>query len=273
MIICTSVEVQAAKKSDDWISKSLIDYEPLQNLLLEYPDASKVEDKTSYILDVTTKNSKGDILKKEKKTFSNLEDMETYVAVSENEIVPYSIEHGETAYKTYTKMRVGLTLYKYSSSYYFVAFVYEWLTPPSTSAFTNMTEGVVGLALDTGLSMDGSSYAGRLTINYWDHTETRTNSNGGLSIQATGTQGIGYPFSFYNPNKYADSAEGVISCKAYKQAPNFEYVSAYGEYADVSMTLDLDNFSVSIPAGISFNLATSKTSYSIQDTLTVKDLY
>ncbi len=265
--------IQASTTYDNWISESLSDYEPLQTLIKKHPEAKMVENSTKYILTEITKDKEGNVLEANEKVFTNISSMQKYEnqLKKENNIVPYTIGDQETKYKTYAKMKVGLSMYKYSSSRFFVAFVYDWLTVPEYDLLTYY-KAVVGLALDSGLSMDSSSYGGRVTLtNINGDTIMRNSLNGGVDIKATGTQGIGYKIKeSHQWNGAIVDMEGVISCEANKNQPTDNFCSAYGEYAHVSTTLNLDNFSVSLDGGISFGLTTTKTPYSFQDSLYIR---
>ncbi|WP_312698849.1 hypothetical protein [Sedimentibacter sp.] len=266
--------VQAVTVSEeDWISKALSDYEPLQSMLEQYPNAEKVQSNIKYVLTETIKDKDGEILNITQKNFDNLSKMQNYEEqlVEINNITPYVVGDGETKYKTYTKMRVGLALYKYNSNRFFVAFVYDWLTQPDYDALLKY-KGVVGLALDSGLSMDGTSYAGRVTMKIIDgSTIMRNTQNGGVNIKATGTQGIGYKIeeSAQNTGLILEM-EGVISCEAIKTSSNIIATSAFGEYAYVGFTPNLNSFSVSFPKGVSFGIGTTKTPYTYQDALDLR---
>lgn len=266
----SSITVQADDTHNNWVSQILNDYEPFQKMIKQNPNAKMVQNNTEYLLTETIKDKEGNILETNKQTFSTMSNMIAYEnqLKQKDMIRVYSIGDGEIKYKTYTKMKVGLALYKYNSSEFFVAFVYDWLTQPDYDIFTYY-KAVVGLALDSGLVMDGTSYGGRVTLKLINgNTIIRNDLNGGVSIKATGTQGIGYKIKeSHQTNGAIVDMEGVISCDAYKASPSYNYCSAYGEYADVSYTFNLDSFSVSFPAGISFSAATEKTSYNYQDAL------
>lgn len=266
----SSITVQAADTHDNWTSQILSDYEPFQKMLREDPNAKMIQNNTEYLLTETIKDKEGNILETNEKTFSTMSSMLNYEnQLKQKDMIRiYSIGDGETKYKTYTKMRVGLSLYKYTNGKFFVAFIYDWLTTPDYDILSYY-KAVVGLALDSGLTMDGTSYSGRVSIkNIANQDIMRNTLNGGVVIQATGTQGIGYKIKESHQKIGAiKDMEGVISCDAYKTSPSYTYCSAYGEYADVSLTLNLDDFSVSIPAGISFGFGTTKTSYNYQDAL------
>lgn len=258
--------------SDNWITACLSDYEPLQSLLEEYPDAKLVQTSTTYILNKVTVDDKGNILKREEKKFPSLSSLEKYEEMSKKSdvLMPNTVRDGGETYTDYSKIRIGLALYRYSSTRFFVASTYEWLEPFDYDYLLEY-KAAVGLAVGDGLSMEGSSYAGRVTMtNIRGDIIQKTNGNG-LRIQATGAYGIGYSFTQKaQRDGVIKHMQGVISCTAYKTSSAITNCPAYGEYADVSFSLDLDNFSVSIPAGISFNLFTSYTAYSHQDNLDLR---
>ena len=263
--------IQAQAATNDWMALELSDYEPFQEILRDHPDATIVQSNTSYVLTETIKNDNGDIVSLKAIKFSSLANMNNYQRVARDQelVIPNTISPGNTYYVTYSKMQVGLQFLRYStgSGYeYFVACLYNWLTPPDMNVL-EQTVGVVGLALDTGLVMNGGSYDSRMTYVRSGQTYREY-----PSVMATGTQGIGYCFNIVNDVIYnVTSMSGVISCTAKKSFPSAELVSAYGEYAAVNYTLDLTSFSVSLSGGISFRLATSKTPYSVQDNLDVRN--
>lgn len=266
----SSITVQAADTHDNWTSQILNDYEPFQKMLREDPNAKMIQNSTEYLLAETIKDKEGNVIETSEKTFATMSSMIAYEnQLKQKDMIRiYSIGDGETKYKTYTKMRVGLSLYKYTNGKFFVSFVYDWLTKPGYDIFTYY-KAVVGLALDSGLTMDGTSYGGRVSMKFINGTTLmKNNLNGGVFIQAAGTQGIGYKIKeSHQTNGEIVNMNGVISCDAYKTSSASSYCSAYGEYADVNVTLDLDDFSVSIPGGISFGFGTNKTPYNYQDAL------
>ncbi|MDF2872062.1 MAG: hypothetical protein K0R05_3637 [Anaerocolumna sp.] len=255
------------------MSEQLKDYEPYQELIKEYPNAQKVQSNTNYILSEIVSDQNGEIIKTTEKTFSDRKSMDKYQEEKEIENIQsnfnvYTVNPGETVYNTtYTQMQIGLSLYKYTSNRLFVACVYDWLTPPAT--LLDYTKGIVGLALASMMSMDGSSYAGRVTAVQITSGKVKnyTSSNGRLSIQATGNNTIGYFFSL----PYASSdVYGVISCEAYKNFPEVNYCNAFGEYDSINYILDISNFSVSYPTGISIGTANVKTPYTVNDALNLR---
>lgn len=275
--------VSTVTSDDDWISQALSDYEPLQSLINEYPETVLIQNDTEYILNETKKDKDGNILETNRKNFSSLLSMQKYEKklkegknvkeLSDGTVIIFSIGDGETKYSTsYSKIKVGLSLYKYSSEKFFVANVYEWLTTPDVNWYYDH-KAVVGLSLGSQLSMDGpSTYGGRVTLtNYLGETFMRNNLNGGLTIQATNAEGIGYSI---NENAQhiglISGIEGVLSCKATQTNPSDTACSAFAEYDYVSATLGLNNFSVSFPGGISFSSATTKTRYTYQNTLDLR---
>lgn len=271
--------------SDDWISQALSDYEQLQTLKKKYPDTEMVENTTKYILNETKKDKDGNTLAVNKREFSNDSDLEKYLDKIKKEeikkekkveekkdgtVTTYMVEDGQTKYVTYTKIKVGLALYKYSSEKFFVACVYTYTTKPEID-LTYHHQGIAGLALGTQLAMDGqSSYGGRVTItNYLGEETVRNTINGELSIQATGTQGIGYSVHESETDLgLITGLEGVISCTATQTNPSDTVCSAFGEYDYVRSTIG--GFSVSYPSGISVGLATVRTRYTIQDALDLR---
>lgn len=272
--------------SDDWISQALSDYEPLQTLKKEYPNTEMVENNTKYILNETEKDKNGNILAVKKREFLNESDLDKYLDKIKKEEIKkgkkieekkdgtvsiYLIEDGETVYNnSYTKLKIGLSLYKYSSEKFFVACVYEYKTKPEID-LTYHHKGIAGLALGTQLAMDGkSSYGGRVTItNYLGEKTVRNNLNDGLDIQATGTQGIGYRIHEAETDLgLITGLEGVISCTATQTNPTDTSCSAFGEYDYLSISLG--GFSVSYPSGISVGTGTVRTRYTIQDALDLR---
>lgn len=154
---------------------------------------------------------------------------------------------------------------------FFIACVYEYKTKPEID-LTYHHEGIAGLALGSQLAMDGkSSYGGRLTItNYQGIKTVRNDLNGGLNIQATGTQGIGY--SIHESETalgLITGLEGVISCTATQTNPSDNVCSAFGEYDFIRSSV-LNGFSVSFPLGISVQPGTVRTQYTIQDALDLR---
>jgi|GEM_PF-1627209 len=271
--------------SDDWISQALSDYEPLQTLKKEYPDTEMVENTTKYILNETEEDKDGNTLAVKKREFLNDSDLEKYLDKIKKEEIKkgkkveekkdgtvsiYLIEDGQTKYVTYTKLKIGLSLYKYTSEKFFVACVYNYTTKPEID-LTYHHQGIAGLALGPQLAMDGqSSYGGRVTItNYLGEKTVRNNLNGGLSIQATGTQGIGYSVHETETDLgLITGLEGVISCTATQTNSSDTVCSAFGEYDFVRS--GLGGFSVSYPSGISVGLVTIRTRYTIQDALNLR---
>ena len=275
LLLSNNLFIAQAKEdsSDDWMLQELIDYEPYQELIKEHPNTEKVATKTKYILSEIVSDQNDNIIKSTEKSFSNQKSMDLYQKQLEEEnkasdVSMSIVSPGETKYNTsYTKIRVGLSLYKLSSDYFFVAFVYDWLTPPPTTLL-DYTKGAVGLCLDSGMSINASSIGGRVSATLLSGEEDMLNTvNGRLMIKSDSINGIGYAFSL----PYATSdISGVISCNAYKNTPNTDYCSAFGEYDVVSKTLNLDDFSVSWPAGISFNVNTDRTRYTYGDALNIK---
>ncbi len=276
LLVCNNAFIAKAEQdtSSNWMSEQLKDYEPYQELIKEYPNAQKVQSNTNYILSEIVSDQNGVIIKTTEKTFSDQESMDKYQEEKEIENIQTNfnvntVNPGQTVYNTtYTQMLIGLSLYKYTSNRFFVACVYDWLTPPPATLL-DYTKGIVGLALDSMMSMDGSTYAGRVTAVQITSgkVETYTSYNGGLSIQATGNNAIGYSFSL----PYASSdAYGVISCEAYKNFPSVNYCSAFGEYDSLNYILDISNFSVSYPYGISIGTAHVKTPYTVNDALNLQ---
>lgn len=253
--------------TEDWISEKLIDYEPLQELIREYPKTKKVQVRTEYKLNETITDEEGKVVKINEKTFSDKKSMDKYQKEREkktknSDISTLSILPGETKYNyNYSQLKIGLAFYKYSSNYFFVACVYDWITKPYFSTVTR-TNGIVGLALGDGLSMDGSSYEGRVSIDWAGSTEDLTKSDGGLSIKAGSPNAIGYSF---HVSHMSSDIYGVISCKAYKTSNQYSYASAFGEYDNVYTKLG--GFSISYPAGISVGIGTTRDRYTIQDSL------
>lgn len=282
LIICVltifnSINVRAAENGNDWIGEILKDHESFQELILKHPDAVRVQEETSYIFTVEKYNSSGKLIDTEEKRFSDISKLEEYkdeitmnleTNSSNNAVMPLIIEDGETRYVDYNTVKVGLALYKYSSNRFYVAFVCEGKVPelPPFGLPSEFLDSVLGLALGNGLVMDGTSYAGRITYyTPFQGEYVESTVNGRLSIRPTGTEGIGFHSKTFKGSQ--KTFQGVISCTALKQGTNSDYVSAYGEYAKINLSLDPTSFSVSIPAGISFNLATTKTAYPIQDAL------
>lgn len=48
--------------SNTWIANALSDYQPLQTLLIKYPNAICVQDNTTYILNEAVKDKNGNLL-------------------------------------------------------------------------------------------------------------------------------------------------------------------------------------------------------------------
>lgn len=261
----------------------------------DYPNTKNVSNETFYVLYETTVDNEGNVLKNTKNTFKSEKEMNSFeqlrkeekskeIKKIESSIVSFSIpSDGSTEYTYYSSMKMGLSLYKFTSSRFFTACTYEWLSLPAPGiGSTSKLQAVVGLSLAPQLTMDASTYGGRVsyTTNYLYGTQigqasyNRNNSNGGISIQATGAQGIGFSFTtpHYTGANYeiVTSMSGVISCIAYKSNTLDQYCSIFGEYDDVSLTLSLSNFSVSYPLGISFGLATSRTRYTAQGALDIR---
>lgn len=272
LLVCNTPFIANAQQisTNDWISEQLKDYEPYQKLIKEHPKAQQVQSNTKYVLTEIVSDQNGEILKTNEITFSNKKSMDKYQKEKEEviNIQPYIVNPGGTVYNTsYTQMRIGLCLFKYSSERFFVACVYDWLTPPPATLL-DYTKGAACLALDSMMSMDRSTYAGYVTgVLLSGGSETKASYDGKLSIQASGTNAIGYSFSF--PFASSD-INGVISCEAVKNFPSVNYCSAFGEYDSVNYSFDISNFSVSYPYGISFNTATVKTPYTINDALNLK---
>lgn len=280
-----NAEVIEDNQAVEWFDERMQDYEPYQEKLEEYPEMENVQASISYILIEDSIDKKGNVIDTNQEVFDNLDDMNAYEEekLESNNIKPFVVNPGDIVYKTYSKMKVGLALYKYTSSRFFVSYTYEWLTLPSPGAIsTNKIRAVVGLALNPQLSIDSSTYDGRVsyTTDWVQGTQfgqtsyMKNVSNGGITIKPSGTQGIGYSFSVphYTGANFniVTSMSGNISCTAFKSNTNDNYCSALGSYADVTTTLSLDSFSVSIPAGISFGAATSYSSYNLQDSLYIK---
>lgn len=237
----------------------------------EYPNAQKAYSKTEFILNEIVSDQNGNIIKTTEKTFSDKKSMDIYqkdkeAKNKESDVTIFTVEPGQTVYSTnYTQIQVGLSLYKYSSDYYFVAFVYDWLTPPPTTLL-DYTHGAVGLGLESLMSMNGTSFAGRVTAVLLTSgtVDERTTYNGGLMIKSDSNNAIGYAFSL----PYATSdIYGVISCSAYKGTPATNYCSAFGEYNSINRSINFNEFSISYPAGISFNVSTTRARYTYGDAL------
>lgn len=257
--------------NDDWIQEKLSDYEPLQQLLEEHPDAKLVESKTEYILNAITQDSAGNVIKSEKKAFSDLNSLYNYKSTQESLqslAGPYIVEPGGTTYVSYGWVRVGLSTYKYTNTQFFVAAVYDWLQVPIVNSTIYM--GLVGLAFDSNLSMINGTYAGRASLyrSSGSIAKQYTTNAGNLSIGASAANAIAFSFTYITtiPGEVADM-DGVISCTALKNSQN-PYCNAFGEYDDV--TVGLGNFSVSYPAGISVGPTTIRDRYTIQDSLNVR---
>lgn len=62
--------------------------------------------------------------------------------------------------------------------------------------------------------------------------------------------------------------DGVIACEVLVNSIN-KYCSTFGEYDDVSITFDINSFSVSFPAGISVGAAMVRDQYTRQDELLI----
>ena len=275
LLVCNSTFISQAKSdsADDWMVKQLKDYEPYQELMKNHPDAQKVHGKTEYILNEIISDQNDEIIKTTKKTFTSQDSMDKYQKDRESKnkesnVTLFSIIPDSTKYSTqYTKIKIGLTLYKYSSSRFFVACVFDWLTPPPYNLI-RCTDGAIGLALDSGMSMDGTSYAGRVT----SVEEARgivkdyISSEGKLKINADSANAIGAVFHIPYPTS---DIYGILSCNAYKNAPSIQYCSAFAEYDSVGISLSPSSISVSFPAGISFDLLTSRTRYTYQDALSI----
>lgn len=276
LLVCNNTFIANAGQitSSNWMSELLKDYEPYQELIKEYPNANKVQSNTNYILSEIVSDQNGEIFKTTEKTFSDKNSMDKYQEKREVENIQSdfnvnTVNPGQTVYNTtYTQMRIGLTLYKYTSDRFFVACVYDWLTPPPATLL-DYTKGIVGLALDSMMSMDRTTYAGRVTAVQITsgQVDNYTTSNGGITIQASGNNAIGYSFSL----PYASSdVYGVISCEANKNFAGVNYNSAFGEYDSLSYIFDINNFSVSYPFGISIGTANVKTPFTISDGLNLQ---
>ena len=277
VVVCNNAFIAQAQAkqiySNDWMYEKLKDYEPYQELIKEYPNAKKVDSNTKYILSEIVSDQNGKIIKATEKNFSDQKSMEKYQKEKElkNNQSDYDIltvNPGGTVYNTtYSQIQIGLSLYQYTSNNFFVACVYDWLTPPPETLL-DYTKGAVGLALDSMMAMNGNTYGGRVTaVSITGEVKDYTSYNGGISIQAQGNNAIGYGFSL--PYVTTD-IYGVISCEAYKSVPNANYCSAFGEYDSVTYSIDVKNFSISFPAGISFNTATLKDRYTINDALNIR---
>lgn len=281
--ILNPINVLAATPvTNDWIAEYLADYKPLQTLLEEYPDTELVQQNTTYILNENIEDKEGNVIKSDQKAFSSISELENYensakrldlltskittIGVGENLITPNTVSNGTPFYKTYSKIKMGLSLYRYSSTSFMVACTYDWIDGFDYDLLYNY-KAVIGLALGSGLSMLGNSYDGRITMTVIGGSVVEKTPE----VRATGTSGIGYSIKV-NAQTYGmlKDMQGVISCTAKKVANSIVNCPAYGEYAAVTSTLSLYNFSVSIPAGISFGSATVSTPYSIQDNLDLR---
>lgn len=265
-------KVKAETVSDNnWIKEKLSDYEPLQELLKEYPDASLVQSNTEYILNTVTHDSAGNVIKSEQKAFSDLNSLTSYKSSQESLtslVSPYVVSPGGAVYVSYGWVRVGLATYKYTSTQFFVSAVYDWLQIPIFGR--NLYQGLVGLAFDSNLSMTNGSYAGRATLYNINGRTVKdyTTSNGSLSIGAVAANSIAFSFSYFTTaSGEITDMDGVISCTALKNSIN-SYCNAFGEYDDVS--IGLGGFNVSYPAGISVGASTVRDRYTIQDSLDVR---
>lgn len=186
-----NAEVIEDNQAVEWIDERMQDYEPYQEKLEEYPEMENVQASISYILIEDSIDKKGNVIDTNQEVFDNLDDMNAYEEekLESNNIKPFVVKPGDTVYKTYSKMKVGLGLYQYTSSRFFVAYTYEWLTLPLPGAIsTNKIRAVVGLALNPQLSIDSSTYGGRVSyttdwvqVTQFGQTSYMKNtSNGGI---------------------------------------------------------------------------------------------
>lgn len=276
LVIFTSnfTQVQAQEvENGNWIEEKLSDYEPLQKFLKEYPDAKLVQNNTEYILNTVTQDEAGNVISSKKTSFPDLESMNSYDSVQQdmnNVISPFTISPGGSVYKTYSnKIKVGLSTYKYSTTRYFISCTFQWLTTPAPASRDTIM-GLAALALDSNMVMDGNTYGGRVSI--YDGTTVKkmfNTTSGNLTVKASGINSIGFDFKYPVPVPlYVNGMDGVISCEALVNSQN-KYCSIFGEYDDVTSALDLSNFSVSYPAGISVGIGTVRNQYTIQDALTI----
>ncbi|MGB8454778.1 MAG: hypothetical protein WCD89_20910 [Anaerocolumna sp.] len=272
LLVPNFVQVEAKEVSNDaWIEEKLSDYEPLIEIKKENSDLKLVQSNTEYILTTVVKDSAGNVLHSKKNQFSDLESLNSYKSVQQSMkvvVTPSTVSPGDTTYEEYDTIKVGLSLYKYSTNRFFVACVYDF----TGGFFVNPINyrGIAGLALDSNMAMEGSSsYAGRISL-YRNGTlmkEFSTNA-GNLSIKASSSNAIGYSYSYtLTGNNPLDHYEGVISCTALKNSTN-TYCSAFGEYDWLYSSLS--GFSVSYPLGISVSGSTERDRYTIQEPLDIR---
>ena len=278
MACVPSVNAKAAEKpmhqleeetaENDWINEMLEHYEPYLELKKEYPEISKVYSKTEYVLSEMTADKNGNIVKTNNTKFSNLEEMrEEHIQKEAKSGVSYgarAVMPGQLSYKTYAEIQIGIALMQYADGSYFVAFLYDWLTMPEFNLVTRC-DAAVALALDSGMTMEGSSYEGLVVIeDVSGEPEEFSTENERLSVKASSANAIGYNFRVsYMPT----DIYGLISCNAYKNEKDIDYCSVFGEYDTIKFSLNPSNFSVSYPAGLSFGFGTSRDRYTIQEAL------
>jgi hypothetical protein len=159
-----------------------------------------------------------------------------------------------------------------------------WLQiPVPGQASTMLLQGVLGLAMNPQLTMDGSSYAGRIsyvsdylygTSNMGTISALLNTDNGGIIVRATSTLGIGFKFGIPHYTGYnyeiVRAMDGVISCTAYKSNTYDTTCSVKGELEHVSPYFAITGFSVSMPAGVSVGGVNSSTPYPVQESLDIR---
>lgn len=264
VINVSTVPAQAKVSKPDWVTTMEKEDQALIDTLKEYPNAELVQTKVSYVLDISVKDENGNIIQTGKKSFSDKASMNAYEKkLNETNVDSIKIQNinpGSYRYLNYSAMQISVALYKLTSSVYSIHSSFQSLSAPIVN-WLGQCMGAVGLAVDSNLSADGTSYEGNFSY---------TNAGGtfkpSISVLPKGTGAIGYSFNVFCPAGL-QSISGYLNFKATKSNTGTVSSGVIAEVDLVSSTVSLDNFSVSAPTGISFTYATSCTPYPLQDTL------
>jgi hypothetical protein len=264
VINVSTVPAQAKVNKPNWVTKMEKEDQPLIDTLKEYPNAELIQTKVSYVLDIAIKDENGNIIQTGKKSFSDIASMNAYEKklneTNVDSIKIQDINPGSGKTLNFSAMQVSLALYKLTSTKYSIHSSFQSLSAPIVN-WIGQCMGAVGLAVDSNLSVDGSSYEG-----HFSYTNAGGTFTPSISVLPRGSGAIGYSFNVFCPAGL-QSISGYLNFKASKSNTGTLSSGVIAEVDLVSATASLDNFSVSAPAGISFQLATSNDRYPLQDAL------
>jgi hypothetical protein len=206
---------------------------------------------------------------------------EAFIHQLETQAGTQTITPGQAVTKDFSVLQVTLSYSKIqytTSDMYYVKNSFVWTKLPSPGYTTNIM-GVIGLAFNPQLSIDGASLQGR----YYYDRYVALGSGGGNNLSTavtfdvpTTTYGMGASFNFTHQKgqglaDYLTAFSGYVGCVAIKSNSDDQYCSTLAIYEDVSsFGLLSSEVSISFPAGVSFSFGAVHTPYNVQDSLTLR---